>query len=217
MVQPVFESIIETGEVQRGFLGARVLDITPQRVEQFQLDVHRGGFVDEVLTDRPAARAGLLPGDVIIKIEDRYCLSGRQLRTHVASRRPGSVINVTVRREGKNFQTQIQLERLTAEAMSSFGAGEVLGAKVIPITPKTAAKYGYPDDQAGLLLAEVPDDSLSDQYGLQVGDLLQTAAGVELNSAALLNEIIQEAAARQKIVRITLRRGDRMLILPLQP
>ena len=217
MIRPIFESILETGEVQRGFLGARVLDVNPQRVERFNLDVHRGGFIDEVLTDRPAARAGLLPGDVIVKIENRDCLSGRQLRTHVASRRPGSVINVTVRRDGRNFVTQIRLDQMTAEAMSLFGQGEILGARVIPITPKTADQFGYPADQPGLLLVEVADDSLAAEYGLEVGDVLESAAEVPLQSAAVLNEIIQEAAARNRIVRIKLRRGNRMLMLPLEP
>lgn len=217
MVRPVLESILETGEVQRGFLGARVVDVTKELIEQFDLDVQRGGFIDEVLRDRPAARAGLLPGDVVVKIEDRQCTSGRQLRTHVASRRPGAVINVTVRRGRENFQTQIQLDQLTDEAMSGFGAGEVLGAKVIPMTPKTARQLGYDENQTGLLLAEVADDSLAQRYGLKVGDVLETAAELPLASAAVLNEIIQEAAARRKIVRITLRRGNRMLMLPLEP
>lgn len=217
MVRPVLESILETGEVQRGFLGARVVDVTKDLIDTFDLDVKRGGFIDEVLRDRPAARAGLLPGDVVVEIEDRVCTSGRQLRTHVASRRPGATINVTVRRGRENFRTQIRLDQLTDEAMSSFGAGVVLGAKVIPVTPKSARQYGYDEDQTGLLLVEVADDSLAGQYGLQVGDVLETAAEVPLASAAVLNEIIQEASARRRNIRITLRRGDKMLMLPLQP
>ena len=45
LAEPVLESIIETGEVHRGFLGAQVVDVTPTAIEDFGLKVSKGALI----------------------------------------------------------------------------------------------------------------------------------------------------------------------------
>ena len=216
MAKPILESIIETGEVQRGFLGARVVDLTAQLREQFDIREKRGAFIEEVLAGKPAARAGLVPGDLVTAIEGRPCVGGTQLRTFVASRRPGQTFRITVVRGGKPFDATIRLDMRTDEAMSLFGTGEVMGAKLVPVTPSTAKQYGYAEDQTGLLVTEVGDGSAAAQIGLEIGDIIESAGPIELSDAEQLSTILQIAAEQDEVIRVIIRRGDRRIMVPLR-
>lgn len=216
MAVPVLESIIETGEVHRGFLGAKVIDITPQWIERYDLRVRKGAFIFEVLAKRPAEAAGLQPGDVVTQIENTPCVSGTQLRTFVASRRPGETFQVTVDRSGRRFTTTIKLDERTDEALSAFGAGEILGSQVVPITPTTARQYGYSEEQTGLIVIGVDDDSVADQMGLQVGDIIESAAGIRLDAASQFNLILEELRGAGKICRTVIRRGQSRIMVAIE-
>jgi serine protease Do len=216
MALPVLQSIIETGEVHRGFLGAKVIDVEPSLVQKFGIKVNQGALIFEVLTDRPAAKAGLQTGDVVTSIAGTPCVSGSQLKTYVASRRPGESFQVGVNRGGQTFAATIQLDERTDEAMSAFGAGQVLDANVVPVTPTTARQYGYADDQTGLIIVGVSDDSKAGQMGFQVGDVIESAAGIELEAASQFNAILEEVRASGKPCPTVVRRGRNRIMVPLE-
>ena len=138
-------SIIETGQVRRGFLGAAVADMTPEIKTEYDVKADKGAFVRSVLEGQPAAKAGLQPGDVVTSLDGRPCLGGTQLRNYVASRPPGTTVAMDVNRDGKLLQIRVKLDERTAESMSMFSPGSsVLGAELEPVTPETARQVRLP-------------------------------------------------------------------------
>ena len=97
--------------------------------------------------------------------------------------------------------------------MAKFGSGEVMGAEVIPATPKIAQEYGYRNLDTGLIVTEIRDGSIADRDGLEVGDVLESAAGRELTSAQQLNLILEYAREQNQIVRIQVRRGNKRMLM----
>jgi serine protease Do len=214
LAEPVLESIIETGEVRRGFLGAQVVDVTPDEVQDFDLKVGKGALIRVVLEDQPAAEAGLQPGDVVVSLDGRPCTGGTQLRNYVASRRPGTVISMAVNRAGRLLNVKVNLRERTDEAMAMFDGG-LFGAELVPVTEESARKYGIENLRGGLIVASIKDESPAAEVGLEVGDVLESAAGIPLRSVDQLAGIFTEAKQQGQPLRIIVRRGNRRMILPL--
>ncbi len=217
LAEPVLASIIESGEVRRGFLGASVVDVTPDAVRDYDLKVRTGALVGGVLENQPAAKAGLQPGDVVTKIDGRPCLGGTQLRNYVASQRPGTTIDMEVNRGGESMQVRVKLQERTDEAMAMFNAeGGLFGAELVPVTPETARQYGYEGLRSGLIVASVEDESLAAQAELQVGDVIESAAGIQLRTVDQLAEIFAEAKKSGQPLRVIVRRGNTRMLLVIR-
>ncbi len=213
LAKPVLNAIIETGVVRRGFLGAQVVDVTPDHIRDFNLDVKTGALVGGVLEGEPAEKAGLQPGDVVTKLDGRPCLGGTQLRNYVASRPPGAVVKMDVNRRGKLLKVDVNLQERTDAAMARFKAGEIMGAELTPATPEAARQYGYANLRGGLIVTAVKDDSEAEQAGLEVGDVIESAAGVVLQSAEQFAAILEEGKKRRQAVRVTVRRGNARMLM----
>ena len=216
LAEPVLESIIESGEVRRGFFGAQVVDVTPDSVNDYDLKVDTGALIGGVLENQPAAKAGLQPGDVVTKIDGRPCLGGTQLRNYVASRRPGATIAMEVNRSGRKMQVRVSLQERTDEAMALFNGGGMFGAELVPVTPETARQYGYEGLRSGLIVASVEDGSLAAQAELQVGDVIESAGGIQLKTLDQLVEIFAEAKKAGQPLRVIVRRGNTRMLLVIR-
>ena len=217
LAEPVLSSIIETGEVRRGFLGAQVVDVTPATAEAYDLKVSRGALIGGVLEGNPAAVAGLQPGDVVTKIDGKPCTGGSQLVNTVAVRRPGTSVELEVNRFGKILNLTVNLQR---EPMRQWPCSALVKysarRKVVPVTPESARQYGYRGLTSGLIVTEVEQGSMADQADLQVGDVIEGAAGIQLESVEQLREIISKANQVGQPIRIVVRRGNSRMLLMLR-
>lgn len=97
----VMRSIVEHGQVVRGWLGLEVQALTPELAESFGLLDSPGILVAGVYRDGPAAKAGLQPGDVILKIADEGAQDGRTSMNQVAQMKPGEKIKLDILRDGQ--------------------------------------------------------------------------------------------------------------------
>ncbi len=218
LARPVADSIIETGGVRRGFLGAQVGDITPDVKREFDLSVDSGALINGVLDGQPAAIAGLQPGDVVVEMDGKKVISGTSLRNYIASRKPGSVVDIKVDRNGDSLELQVELQERTEDSMALFNGGRsgdsVIGAQLEPLTSETARELNLEGPTVGLLVTKVEDGSVAAQGGIQVGDVIEQAGGRTLNSVDELREILEATKDRQQSLRLTIRRGNvRMLLI----
>ncbi len=97
----VMRSIVEKGQVVRGWLGLEVQALTPELAESFGLLDSPGILVAGVYREGPAAKAGLQPGDIILKIAQEDALDGRTSMNQVALMMPGHDIQLDILRNGK--------------------------------------------------------------------------------------------------------------------
>ena len=183
----------------------------------FDLKVRSGAFFVTILEDQPADKAGLQPGDVVTKIDGRPCTGGTQLRNYVASRPPGTLVAMEVNRGGKVMQVRVNLQERTDAAMAMFDdGGGLFGAELVPVTPETAQQYGYEGLRSGLIVASVEDGSLAAEGELQVGDVIESAAGIKLSSVDQLAAIFEEAKKAGQPLRVIVRRGNTRMLLVIR-
>lgn len=95
VARDVAHQLIDKGHVVHAWLGIEGDDVVGDPVSS------PGALVRQVLEDSPAARAGILPGDVITAIEGKPVKSMLMLMVSLRSHSPGDAIAVTLSRNGK--------------------------------------------------------------------------------------------------------------------
>lgn len=105
----IMESIIEHGQVVRGWLGLEVQALTPELAETFGLQERTGILVAGVFRDGPAAQAGLQPGDIILSIAGETAIDGRSSMNQVARMQPGEQMEMEVLRLGERLLLQAEV------------------------------------------------------------------------------------------------------------
>lgn len=94
----VMDSLIKEGQVVRGWIGVEPRDLTPEIAETFNLPVKEGVLITGVLHNGPAAKGGMRPGDVVVRVATSKVVNTSQLLNAVASLKPGSSVQVEVQR-----------------------------------------------------------------------------------------------------------------------
>jgi S1-C subfamily serine protease len=68
VLKPIVDSIISRGMYPRPYFGVEQIDIDATVAAQLKTPLDHGALVQRVLADSPAARAGIRPGDIILRM-----------------------------------------------------------------------------------------------------------------------------------------------------
>lgn len=110
----VLAGVLENGKVTRSYLGVSYLTVTPDVAREYKLSVKSGAYVhaDEsnpVVSNSPAARAGIKSGDVITKVNDQAVGTQGGLSSILGGYKPGDKVTLTYLRNGKTHTTTATL------------------------------------------------------------------------------------------------------------
>jgi serine protease DegQ len=108
-VKTVMESIINTGQVVRGWIGVEPQDITPELAESFGLTKKTGAIVAGVLRGGPADKAGIKPGDILVAIEDKPVTDTTEMLNLIAQLTPGNKVKFTIARRNQESVMQVTI------------------------------------------------------------------------------------------------------------
>lgn len=110
IMKKIVSDIIEFGSYQRGYLGITIMDLDGELSEELNLSITQGVVVQDVLEGSAAQYAGLLPNDVITKIDNREVKSSPELQEIVGSAKVGDTLNLTVYRNGVSQDFTVRLK-----------------------------------------------------------------------------------------------------------
>lgn len=110
----VANQLIETGEVQRPFLGVALMNVTPRHAEERGLDTVEGALIGEVQPGSPAADAGLQQGDIILAVAGDRIQTVSDLQARLVERDPGDTIDLRVVRNGRQTDVSVTLTTMQA-------------------------------------------------------------------------------------------------------
>jgi serine protease Do len=85
LAQPVIEQLKTHGTVERGWLGVRIQDLSPEIARAFGLPKPEGGLVADVTVGGPAAQGGFAQGDVILSVNGQTVRRKRDLLLALAA------------------------------------------------------------------------------------------------------------------------------------
>jgi Do/DeqQ family serine protease len=107
LARQVMDAIVRDGEVVRGWIGVVPRELTPEVAESLGLSVREGVLIRGVLQDGPAQAAGLRPGDVVLRIEDKPVRNEAELLEVVASLKPQSRARLQLQRMDQALQLDV--------------------------------------------------------------------------------------------------------------
>lgn len=108
IVMQVMQHIIQYGYVVRGWLGIEVGQTSPEYAQKFNLP-YPSLLVTKTTANGPADAAGILPGDILLRIDNKTLLDGYTSVRDVADLMPGTQISIEVFRDGQKIVTNTQV------------------------------------------------------------------------------------------------------------
>lgn len=103
----VADELIADGEVAHPFLGIIGVTVSAELALEKKLDVEEGAYVEQVSPDSGAAKGGVKPGDVVVKLEGDPIRSMDDLILQVRRRQVGETITLTVLRAGEELDVDV--------------------------------------------------------------------------------------------------------------
>ena len=204
MVQNVMNQLISKGHVVRGWLGVGIQPVTADLATKFNVKEDSGVLVNEVFEGDPASKAGVQPGDIIIKLDGKPVDTPQTLSRLIASFPPGKDAAFEIIRDGQRKNLTVKLGERKEEAVTASIPKQqpemVLGLNVQDLTPELADRFKLKDEK-GVLVTKVDSGSSADSEGIKEGDLIK-----EVNR----NKVENSDDFRNAIAKV--KKGDSVLI-----
>src|SRR6266542_4236092 len=208
MVKVVVASAKSGGSmVKRPWLGARLQAVTPEIAEGLGLKRPTGALIASVAPARPAARAGLKSGDLILAVDGQSVEDPNAFDYRFATKPLGGAAQLGVVRGGREAKVPVALEtapdthrdEVVIRSRSPF-----LGAKVANLSPALADELRINSPNEGVAIVEIADGSVAANVGFKPGDLIVSVNGEKIASTQDLERATKNP---KRLWRVTIQRG----------
>jgi serine protease Do len=220
MARRIVDEIMKNGKVVRGYMGLYIQDVTPELAQQFGLSQGGGALVGDVSPDGPAAKAGMVHGDIITKLNGQPVTTANDLRLQVSQTAPGTTIHLDVMHNGKSSDVAIKLGELPTDkdqtnANGSTAGSALDGVQVEALTPDIAQQLELPAGTHGVVVSRIDPSSTAADSGLQRGDIIQEVNRKRVTNEDDFNQAL--SGSGDKPILLLVNRGGRTLYLAVQP
>ncbi len=207
----VSEQLRQNGRVTRGRIGVQIGEVTKEVAESLGLGASHGALVRSIENGSPADKAGLEPGDIIIRFDGKSIDKAADLPRIVGSTKPGTRSNLTVFRRGANKDMAITVAELEpvktskaaapTEETKPAGTAQSMGLVVADLNEvqKKELKRG------GVRVESVADASA--RAGLREGDVILQIANTEITQLRDF-EAAMAKLDKNKPFNVLFRRGE---------
>ena len=204
MALHIAKTLIVHGNVERGWLGISVRDLTPELAKSLHLETEMGALVANVIKGGPAEKAGIKKDDIIIAHRGKELPDASALRNEVAATPLGEEAKVSLVRGGKREDLTVKVGNLE-EATKILGASvkDRLGADVRPVSPQEAEKYGLEENQ-GVAIAWEDPKGLLRKTGFEVGDIILEINYQPVHGVESFVSMVKSLQPQQQVVVLAL-------------
>ena len=207
---------------QRCWLGIDVHPVGSIVARALKVPVRRGVLVNRVFANSPAAKAGLLRGDVIYRVNDRRVRDAAMFWSFLAGGKAGDEVKLALFRKNNRRIFLLELEPEPANVRSLLskvpqgpaagatgaeGIEEIswLGIDIQPLTdPEALQEFGIPPTERGVLVGEV-EGVAAIEAGLKPGDLIKKINNHAVKDIQTFKDIIKNVDPSKGVVLDILR------------
>ena len=213
--KPVIDALMKGQRPSRGYLGVSLQPVDEDLAPALGIPKDTGELVRSIVPGTPGAKAGLVQGDVIVKVNGQQVTPEQTVSYLVANTPVGSRVPLEIIRGGKRATVTVQVaERPTEEQLARISGGNpanpgdtttspatpqrALGLSLAPLTPELGRAANLPATARGVIITSIDPNSNAAEQGLQRGDLI-----VSVNNQAVTNpaQVIAAVDAARKAGR----------------
>ncbi len=215
MAQVVIRSAI-SGEamVTRPWLGADFQEVTADIAAALGMRRPGGVLVASVFPGGPAEKAGLVPGDVVIGINEKILQNNDALSYRLDTIGVGGNAELIVisGKEKKVVNVRlVEAPETTPRNDTRIDPEAVLGGALIAnLSPAVAQQVGASASRAGVIVLDVPRRTRAEANGVRKGDMVLAINGIEMKTVKDVVSITARESRRGW--QVTLERGGRQLV-----
>jgi serine protease Do len=230
MAKRVATQIVESGAVERPYIGISMQPVTAELAEHFGLKERQGAVVMDLASGSPGEKAGLKQMDIIQSIDGKPMTSTNDVQKYVLRQKVGGTVMVQVLRDGKPVTITVALERMPStyglrdpEDLSIRSSPDKetphrkLGIHFQKLTPELAKELNI-NRSEGLLITQVDSDTPAEKAGLLPRDVILQVNNQPVDSEESLAMAMKATPSGKKSsVFVVQREGSPMFLVVPNP
>ncbi|MCD6498080.1 MAG: trypsin-like peptidase domain-containing protein [Deltaproteobacteria bacterium] len=210
VIMPLLE---KHGRAPRSYLGVSIQPVTPSLQASLGLRSRKGALVSQVVSGSPAARAGILPGDVIIEFNGKPVEKADNLPWMAAIAGIGKTVPIVILRGTKKVTVRTVMAALNPLDQPGHKTRH-LGLTMTPMTPQMARLYGVPAG-VGLVITSVQRNSPAHLAGLARGEVVLQVGDRPVGTPAdFVRTLNRYRRGTDVPLLVTSPRGTRWILVP---
>lgn len=128
--------------------------------------------VEKVDNESHAAKAGIRPGDILVKVDESPVNHSMDWERCLIEKKPGDTMEFSIDRGGQKITGRMAIERpVPASTNPEEAAWARLGIRTNPVSGEQISKL-HPQLHGGLLITEIKSDGSASRAGILKGDIL---------------------------------------------
>ncbi len=218
---------LRSGRISRGVIGVSISrdPITKDMAQEFGLPNAGGALVSSVTDNKPAAKAGIQRGDVIVEYNGRPVTDSDSLVSLVVATKPGTTVPVTIYRDNQRKTLSITPDELDLEAEANGGRSTRpdsaereaptptdFGMHLEGITPEVARQLELPRGRGGAIVADVDRGSVASNAGVQPNDVILEVNRQPVANVTQVTRALQNATAGRPVFLVVWREGQEFFV-----
>lgn len=233
IVRPVVEQITRYGETRRGWLGVRLANLTRAAADRAGYDGAAGAVVTRITANGPAAAAGLRPGDIVVRFNDRDIADSRALTRMVGEAQVGTTVTIDLIRDGRRMQVTATIERLeetqggarvaggeeggatTPRSDGGPRGGRIFGIALSELDASLREEFQIEPNVQGLVVLDV-DVGAENEGVLRAGDVIEAIGAQTTDTISAARAIAGRAAIGEHAIVVRINRDGGVTYRRLQ-
>jgi serine protease Do len=224
-VKQILPQLKDFGKASRAFLGVEVQPLSDDLAKSMGLPTSAGALVRRVEPGTPAAKAGIVAGDVIAEFDGEVIPDASTLQLRAAGAVAGKTVTAKVVRGGKTIALSVTPEKRPGEELSKKGntpdqkgqtfSLESLGFSAVTLDDNARDRLKLDKGVDGARVSEVDPYSIAGQSDIRANDVIIKVNSETIKTAKQLQDVIGKAA-KDSILQILLVREKSVIFTYLQ-
>ncbi|HIB54384.1 MAG TPA: DegQ family serine endoprotease [Nitrospirales bacterium] len=216
MAKAVMTSLIEHGEVIRGWLGVSIQDLNPTLAKQFDAPDTKGVLVGDIIENSPAEEATIQRGDIIRQYRGGTVNDAVHLRSLVAETSPGTSVPLIILRDGESQTVVVKIGTLPQDLTALSPTQGTQGTRALSGITVNPVPHGRTRGDVGVIVQDVKQGSSAQRAGLRRGDILLEINRGRISGVRAFKKVAGSLDPRKPVL-VLLRRGNTTIFLTISP